>query len=170
MAFFERFALGRAAEPAQSAVDGSLAEGVRDATAVVVAEVVDVVGLDRPGNAAQGDRFRNLGIVLRVHDVVTGALPDSEITVVFFADDRAGLVEGMRAARPAGLAVWFVRPRSDKTDTSGMFVTSSFQGLFVQGRDHVVSPRDPGERDNMAAEGRRYARLSQLVAHIRTLG
>ncbi|GIF72367.1 hypothetical protein [Asanoa siamensis] len=161
---------------------GTLDEGARASTVVVVAKAVDVVVTRMFQGEVAEDRFPMIGVVLQPTDVVAGALPpgfSDRLTVEFVGsgatDDEQ--IATLRRRLPAQQGLWFLRRKGDPAPGASpvpvaprerdYFRTISPQGLFVQGNDRVETPLTREGDGEMAAEGRTYRRLSQLVALVR---
>ncbi len=183
VAFYESFRM----ESASSVFHyDTLAEGVRAADAVIIAEVVDV----RPTRSigapdVRGDVVEMTGVVLRPVEVLTGSLrPEfqKELTVEFIGGRSAELEKVM----PTGQAMWFLRYKlSPEPGVSvkpggpppppgeGLYYrVIAPEGLFAQGPSSVVTPLTEdaeGEREDMASEGRSASTLSNLAATVRSI-
>jgi len=186
-AFFREYAPGSGATEAEHFA--SLSDAYGSATVVLLAEVTDV----RPTRtvpAGSPDAVTYTGVVLRPVEVLRGELRGSGPVVVEFAGPTD-------AAAPGGFGVWLLRNKGDvpfgaapkpgapANDESAYYRLVSTQGLFVQGRTHVVNPvreratpeigapsSDPeanGPRDPVAREAESFATVSALVAHLRSM-
>ncbi|WP_203706340.1 hypothetical protein [Asanoa iriomotensis] len=139
----------------------NLEEGKQASTAVIIAQVVDIVSISLPAGDAT-----TLGVVLQPTDVVAGALPDESahrLTVALPAGsttDEEQLAK-LRRRLPAQPGLWFLRQANDS------FHPISPQGLFVQGNNRVETPLTRKGDGDMASEGRNYRRLSALTNEIR---
>ncbi|WP_422770667.1 hypothetical protein ACN28C_28890 [Plantactinospora sp. WMMC1484] len=174
------FALGPAAIPAE--YYDSLSDGVKGAGAVVVAEVADVKVTRTFRGEHPEDVFQMIGVTLNVRDVVRGQLPAEfadRLTVEFMGRATDEQIESLKSKLSESEALWLVRRKGDprpgsepipvSAEERQYFLTISPQGLFVQGADHVETPLAETVTGDMAAEGRRYARMSELVSAVRNV-
>jgi hypothetical protein len=188
LAFFDRFKLENALTLPPP---GSISVAANQSTAVIVAEVAGVEVTRVVIGETARDQFSKVGVVLRPVEVLSGALrPELNGRVVvelLISDgDTAAAVESLKSSLPTGRSVWFLHwlggPPPGATVKAGAPASSaldkqlyglvSMQGVFAQGADRVVSAvaeEERGPTPDMAADGMRFTKLSELVAHIRAL-
>jgi hypothetical protein len=68
---------------------------------------------------------------------------------------------------PKGLAVWFLKSKGDPP-AAPYYVLSSSQGLYLQGKDHVVCPTALTNPGAMVAELEAKRHLSEVAEAVRT--
>jgi hypothetical protein len=162
----------------------NLNEAVKEASAVVVAEIADIK-LTRIVADTQ-----MVGLVLRSPEVLQGSLKhgtgDVVIEFLFGRPDEASqALSGMKSSLPAGKAVWFLRwqgepPKVQKTDrpksTVGnpdLYNVLHLHAVFLQGQNGVVSafrePDEPAPTEGVAASVSKHAKLSDLVRDVREI-
>jgi hypothetical protein len=163
----------------------SLDAAYKEATATVLAEVVDV----RAGRTIKELQFAV--VELRTIEILRGALRPElngqvrvEFPLAFLPDPVQPIVDRMRASLPTSRSVWLLQwqgapretkpgaPRSATIDPTLYNVVHPNSGVFAQGDKAVVAVtaqagHDDGPARYAQAEGERFARLSDLVAHAR---
>lgn len=196
VAFFEHIQFGGGTREAEHYK--TLDAGGRAASAVVVAEVVDATHTRTISGEESWDQLHMIGVVIRPVEVLRGNLPaefSQQLVVEFMTSvDPKNSVAELRTRLPEGRSVWFLRSKAEEVkriEQSAMqsgkelspsdrarfevekefYRLTSSQGLFVQGRQHVVNPiANPHEahEDTMLSEGESFDRLGELVAAIRS--
>jgi hypothetical protein len=168
----------------------SLAAAYDDATATILAQVVDV----RPGRSIADLNF--IVVELQTREVLQGALRTElrgkvlvEFPAAFLPDSTAPMVEQMLADIPKGQAVWLLRwegePPPVRKPGAGKGMDPSVDptlyvtvhpnaGVFVQGASRVISATaqlwgdgTPGTATGAQAEAEEFAALADLAAHAR---
>ncbi|MEQ4206263.1 hypothetical protein [Actinopolymorpha sp. B9G3] len=175
----------------------SLTEAIKMSSVVLVGEIVDVRATEPVTGEVPTDKFYGVGLVVRPLDVVQGSLPlrfrdELTLDLMFGATGPTGSLETIRAGLPQGPAVFFLRSGEDAANNliehwekrerpvpggtarldrdRQYYGLVSYNGILVQGPDHVLSPAwEPELIDGMAEEARTYKKLSDLVAYLRTL-
>lgn len=187
VAFFDHIQVGG---PAAEEVEfyESLSAGSVAASAVIAAEVVDVRETRVITGEIATDQVPMYGVALRPVEVLAGSLRGeySEELTVEFVGDQANLaqkIDDMKATMPQGQSVWFLRYKGEgvnpvdrplsaneqetlEGDEQYYRLTSS-QGLFIQGKEHVIDPVAAADPESMAAEAESYDTMSQLVRSLR---
>ncbi|MEN3612575.1 hypothetical protein AAH979_23865 [Plantactinospora sp. ZYX-F-223] len=123
-----------------------------------------------------------IGVVLNVHDAVHGRLPAEfadQLIIEFMGRATDERVDSLKSRLSGSQGLWAIRRKGDPRpggapipvtpEERQYFLTISPQGLFVQGATAVETPLAESVSGDMAAEGRRYARLSELVGAVRNL-
>ena len=166
----------------------SLAAAYEEATATVLAQVVDV----RPGRSIADLQF--IVVELQTTEVLQGALRPElrgkvlvEFPAAVLPDSTAPMVEQMLADIPKGQAVWLLRWEGelaphrkpgvgmDPTADPTLYVTvHPNAGVFVQGPNRVISATaqslqgaPPETVTGAQAEAEKFAALADLAAHAR---
>ncbi|MBM7785603.1 hypothetical protein [Tenggerimyces flavus] len=139
-------------------------DGVKASTAVVVAKVVDVK------KTRMIHDVHMWGMTIQPVEILSGKLPEQDrdkLTVEFLAGsvDPADSVARMKEDLPKGLAVWFLISKAD----ASYYVLSSSQGLYLQGKDHVVNPIAAPGSGGMVTELESRSRLSEVAETVRAL-
>jgi hypothetical protein len=170
----------------------SIAEGVRWASVVVLADIEDVRYTRTIGSGAEAQQM--LGLVLRPSEVLQGKLEPSlkEVVVEFmtFPEQSTGdPLKELRASLPQGKAVYFLRwkgqlPPWAKPKPGAPSIrpeAKSFYdlihldgGILMQGQDTVVAPTvedhgrgKAGGRSTLRKEAEKFQRMSDFVAEVR---
>lgn len=166
-----------------------LAEAVELSSAVVIAEVTDVVHTRTLVGETPTDVIDMIGVVIQPTETIRGRLPSNsdEVVVEFLAGGSPEeAVKSMRSSIPSGQAVWFLREEDAGThlrEASGndiigettYFVTHLHGGVFVQGETHVVVGPWRESRDasddvrTVRSYGESFDTLDTLISYLREL-
>lgn len=181
---------GRAGAASEAEAFTSLEEAATSADAVVIGPVVDVVTTRTVGGPE--DSVPLTGYVVEPTEVIKGSLPDRDqdkLTVEMLF----GPGEAAKADIPAGQYVWLLRSKAkeheraiaEMEDAGRTPLPSdeevaaadapysrliSTQGLYVQGKDHVVNPISEGAMaPQPTRDAEQYATISDLVAYLKSV-
>jgi hypothetical protein len=161
-----------------------LEQGIRSASVVVLGTVVRVEKTRVFQGEVADDRFPFIGVTIRPTRLAGTLAPEfqSELTVEFEGATGQDDITDLTRLMPVGhQALWVLRRKSDPVPgwgtpkiepaDAGYFRIVSPQGLFIQGPGSVATPLMeilPSSSD-MAAEGRGYKKMSELVSSVRSL-
>nr|MDT0661641.1 hypothetical protein [Micromonospora sp. DSM 115978] len=161
-----------------------LEQGVRSASVVVLGTVVRVEKTREFQGEIADDRFPFIGVVIRPTRLAGALAPEfqSELTVEFDGATGQDDIANLTRLLPVGhQGLWILRKKGDPVPgwgtpkiepvEAGYFRIVSPQGLFIQGRESVATPLMeilPGASD-MAAEGREFQKMSDLVSTVSSL-
>ncbi|MEQ7129438.1 hypothetical protein ABN034_33615 [Actinopolymorpha sp. B11F2] len=191
------FFTGMSMPGALDVIPPSLTEAIKMSSVVLVGEIVDIRTTEPVTGEVATDKVYGVGLVARPLEIVQGSLPlkfrdELTLDLMFGATDPTGSLEKIRAGLPQGPAVFFLRSGEDavnnlieRWEKRGRPVAGgtarldrdrqyyglvSYDGILVQGPDHVLNPAgEPELVEGMAEEARTYEKLSDLVAYLRTL-
>ncbi|MFD2078188.1 hypothetical protein SAMN05421678_12330 [Actinopolymorpha cephalotaxi] len=138
------------------------------------------------------------GYVVAVDEIISGTLtePGADSIVVEVFNQDYDLVKDLKegkAVLPKGQALWLLRSNKKILDAQVAYLKKKgrytdqfgkdaaaaapfyqpvgiYQGVFMQGSAHVESLFDPDRDTGVAVDVARWAKLSDLVSHVRSLG
>lgn len=193
VAFWKPFGAGGGAA-SEAERYATLNGAASSATAVVVAEVVEVVKTRVVVGEVPSDRLHTIGITIRPLEVLAGALPEGdrdELTVEFLSGsvDPSDRIAELNSNLPDGQAVWFLRSKAEEIAKHRAYLEKrgrepsrrelemfeaekpfyrvvSSQGLLLQGEHHVIGPIVWSDA-GMVEQATQYAKLSELVKALR---
>ncbi len=170
----------------------------RNSDVIVLGHITGVQATRKSHGEVATDLIHYGGYVVEVDEIISGTLTDpgaDSIVVELFNQDfdlTKNLDEG-EAVMPKGQALWLLRSNKKITEVQIAYLkkkgrytdqfgkdaaaaapfyqpTGIYQGVFMQGRSHVVSPFDPDRNTGAAVDAARDLKLSDLVSRVRSVG